>query len=108
MTDMPHLTPVKRMTRWPPNMCWACWTCPNGPRPRRGSAHDPGFAALVADWEQRLGGPERRLCRGPCPDLLPQIEARLFPKLPQAGWFRSLWAWRCGCRGRLASWPISP
>lgn len=41
---------------------------------------DPAFAALVADWEFRLAGLNEGFAEAPAPDLLPQIEARLFPK----------------------------
>ena len=42
--------------------------------------HDAGFAALVADWELKLGGLNDGFAEAPAPNLLPQIEARLFPK----------------------------
>lgn len=41
---------------------------------------DPAFAALVADWEFRLAGLNEGFAEAPAPNLLPQIEARLFPK----------------------------
>jgi anti-sigma-K factor RskA len=44
--------------------------------------HDAGFAALVADWELKLGGMNDGFDEAPAPNLLPQIEARLFPKAP--------------------------
>jgi anti-sigma-K factor RskA len=40
---------------------------------------DAGFAALVAGWETRLGGMNDAFDETPAPDLLPKIEARLFP-----------------------------
>lgn len=40
---------------------------------------DPGFAARVADWELRLAGLNDGFAPAPAPDLLPRIEARLFP-----------------------------
>ena len=43
---------------------------------------DPGFAALVADWEVRLGSLNEGFAEATAPNLLPQIEARLFPKHP--------------------------
>jgi anti-sigma-K factor RskA len=46
--------------------------------------HDAGFAALVADWELKLGGLNDGFAEAPAPNLLPQIEARLFPKTPAA------------------------
>lgn len=41
---------------------------------------DPAFAALVAEWEVRLAGLNEGFAEAPAPDLLPRIEARLFPK----------------------------
>jgi anti-sigma-K factor RskA len=43
---------------------------------------DVGLAALVADWEMKLGGLNDGFDEAPAPNLLPQIEARLFPKAP--------------------------
>lgn len=40
---------------------------------------DPAFAAMVTDWENRLGGLNDGFAPVPAPNLLPQIEARLFP-----------------------------
>ena len=41
---------------------------------------DPAFAARVADWEGRLAGLNDGFAEAPAPNLLPQIEARLFPQ----------------------------
>ena len=41
---------------------------------------DPGFAACVAAWEERLSGLNDGYDAAPAPNLLPAIEARLFPK----------------------------
>ena len=43
---------------------------------------DPGFAARVVEWEGRLAGLNDGFDPVPAPDLLPKIEARLFPKAP--------------------------
>lgn len=43
---------------------------------------DAGFAAAVADWENRLSGLNDEFAEMPAPDLLPQIEARLFARQP--------------------------
>jgi anti-sigma-K factor RskA len=40
---------------------------------------DPGFAGLVAAWETRMAGMNDDFTDAPAPNLLPQIEARLFP-----------------------------
>ncbi len=51
--------------------------------------HEPVFAADVAAWEQRLSGLNDAYDDAPAPDLLPRIEARLFPVAakPQRSWF---------------------
>lgn len=41
---------------------------------------DPEFAAMVADWENRFEGLNDDFAEAPAPNLLPAIEARLFPK----------------------------
>lgn len=41
---------------------------------------DAAFADLVAKWEVRLAGLNDGFAEAPAPNLLPQIEARLFPK----------------------------
>jgi anti-sigma-K factor RskA len=50
---------------------------------------DAAFAARVAAWETRLAGLNDAYAEVPAPDLLPKIEARLFPQAakPQRGWF---------------------
>lgn len=41
---------------------------------------DTAFADLVTVWESRMSGLNDGFADGPAPDLLPKIEARLFPK----------------------------
>lgn len=41
---------------------------------------DPAFAALVTDWEFRLDGLNDGFAEAKAPNLMPKIEARLFPK----------------------------
>lgn len=41
---------------------------------------DPAFAALVSAWETRLDGLNDGFAPVPAPNLLPRIEARLFPQ----------------------------
>lgn len=53
---------------------------------------DAVFAAAVADWENRLGGLNDDFDEVPAPNLLPKIEARLFPQAEtltrkQRNWF---------------------
>lgn len=45
---------------------------------------DPGFAALVGAWEARMSGLNADFAEAPAPDLMPKIEARLFPKAAPA------------------------
>jgi anti-sigma-K factor RskA len=44
---------------------------------------DPAFAARVTHWETRLSGMNDGFPDTPAPNLLPQIEARLFPTPPR-------------------------
>ena len=56
---------------------------------------DAAFAARVADWEDRLAPLNDGYAEMPAPDLLPKIEARLFPaaaKPPR----RPLFGWLAG------------
>lgn len=50
---------------------------------------DPAFADLVAKWEARLAPMNDDFPEAPAPNLLPQIEARLFPKAERRpiSWF---------------------
>lgn len=45
---------------------------------------DPGFAARVTDWETRMSGMNDDFAEAPAPNLLPKIEARLFPQATPA------------------------
>ena len=53
---------------------------------------DPAFAARVAQWEDRLAPLNDAYTEVPAPDLMPKIEARLFPvaakppRRPLLGW----------------------
>ncbi|MCF1710116.1 anti-sigma factor [Tabrizicola sp. J26] len=47
---------------------------------------DAGFAALVDQWTERLAPLNAGFAPVPPPDLLPRIEARLFPALPRRRW----------------------
>ncbi len=49
---------------------------------------DPAFAAAVSAWENRLADLNDDFADTPAPNLLPQIEARLFPvaQKPARGW----------------------
>lgn len=43
---------------------------------------NPALAARIAAWEAHFAGMNGDFAEAPLPDLLPQIEARLFPKAP--------------------------
>jgi anti-sigma-K factor RskA len=62
--------------------------------------HEPVFAAAVAAWEQRLSGLNDDYDEVPAPNLLPKIEARLFPVAarPQRSWF----GWLAGAAAAAA------
>jgi anti-sigma-K factor RskA len=49
---------------------------------------DPAFGALVSDWENRLADLNDGYAEAPAPNLLPAIEARLFPVTakPRRNW----------------------
>ncbi len=51
---------------------------------------DAGFRDRVAAWEVRLSGLNDEFAPVEAPDLLPAIEARLFPRAPRR---RFLWGW---------------
>ena len=53
---------------------------------------DAVFADLVQDWENRLSGLNDDFTEAPAPNLLPQIEARLFPRPEKVkrNWFTAL------------------
>jgi anti-sigma-K factor RskA len=44
---------------------------------------DPGFAARIASWQAQFAGLNEAYAEAPAPDLLPKIEARLFPVAPR-------------------------
>lgn len=52
---------------------------------------DPAFAARVADWEDRLSGLNDGFDEAPAPNLLPKIEARLFPRPARRGLLNLGW-----------------
>lgn len=54
---------------------------------------EPAFAALVHDWQNRLSDLNDDYAESPAPNLLPQIEARLFPQTVKA---RRWFGWAAG------------
>jgi anti-sigma-K factor RskA len=57
---------------------------------------DPAFAALVAAWETRMEGLNDGYAEAPAPNLLPAIEARLFPRPERAPARGLFWRWVSG------------
>lgn len=54
---------------------------------------DSTFAARITDWENRLSDLNDDFAPAPAPNLMPQIEARLFPTAPKRSLWSNLWAW---------------
>ncbi|WP_165814408.1 anti-sigma factor [Pararhodobacter oceanensis] len=73
---------------------------------------DGAFAALVAQWEERLAGLNEAYAAVPAADLMPQIEARLFPAPTRARrrWFTGFAAAALSASVVLAVvlWPQAP
>ena len=65
--------------------------------------NDAGFARRVAAWEYRLAGLNHGFAEAVSPNLLPQIEARLFgtTATPRRGWLPQ-WLLGAGLAGALA------
>lgn len=57
---------------------------------------DVAFADLVSGWEQRMAGLNDAFEPAPAPDLLPRIEARLFPQAPPLKRRSGLFGWLSG------------
>ncbi len=55
--------------------------------------NEPALAAKVAAWEDRLSGLAEDYAPAPLPDLLPKIEARLFPVGKKRSWWADLRLW---------------
>lgn len=66
---------------------------------------DGAFAARVRDWEGRLSGLNAGYPPLPAPDLLPAIEARLFPApaVTPAASRAGIWRWLTGAGAGLAA-----
>lgn len=65
---------------------------------------DPGFAERVAGWEQRLSPLNDGYAAAAAPDLMPRIEARLFPVAPRPVRSGARSGVRPGARGGLLRW----
>lgn len=64
--------------------------------------NDPRFAARVASWEQRLSGLNDAYDDAPAPNLMPQIEARLFPTPAKRHWLNRVLTWGSAATAALA------
>ena len=64
--------------------------------------NDATFAARVTDWENRLSALNDDYDEVAAPNLLPQIEARLFPAAPKRSLFGNLWVWGASAAAALA------
>jgi anti-sigma-K factor RskA len=74
---------------------------------------DAAFAANVASWESRLSGLNDEFAEVPAPNLLPRIEARLFPQAAKPQ--RSFFGWFAGAAfaatlaiAAITLWPTAP
>jgi anti-sigma-K factor RskA len=52
---------------------------------------DPAFAARIAEWEAHFSGLDAEFAGVPAPDLMPKIEARLFPKPARGSRWQRFW-----------------
>ena len=55
--------------------------------------NEPAFAARVSAWEVRLADLNEDFAPAPLPDLMPRIEARLFPVARKRSWWADLRLW---------------
>jgi anti-sigma-K factor RskA len=53
-------------------------------------ARDPAFAAQILAWQNRLSGLNDDYAEVAAPNLMPAIEARLFPQAPRRSWRQAL------------------
>ncbi len=65
---------------------------------------DATLMLRVEDWEERLSGLNDDYAEVAAPNLMPQIEARLFPQAPVArrSLFGNLWAWGSAATAAVA------
>jgi anti-sigma-K factor RskA len=63
---------------------------------------EPDFAAMVAEWETRLSGLNAAYDTAPAPDLMPRIEARLFPAPVKASRWQGLRLWGASALAAVA------
>jgi anti-sigma-K factor RskA len=86
MTDTP-LTPDEEIEALAAEYVLGVLDLPERQKAEKRLKKDKAFAARVASWEERLSGLNDGFAESPAPDLLPKIEARLFPTTPRRrGW----------------------
>jgi anti-sigma-K factor RskA len=102
MSDLPHLTPDQEDDLLAAEYVSGLLDLPEWTAAATRLRNDPHFAARVADWEQRLSGLNDDYPEVAAPDLMPQIEARLFPQAAKPGWFRYLWTFGATAAAALA------
>jgi anti-sigma-K factor RskA len=102
MTDMPPLSPDDEDDLLAAEYVSGLLDLPEWTAAAARLRNDPRFAARVASWEQRLGGLNDDYPEVAAPNLLPQIEARLFPTAPRTRPLRAFWAWGATAAAALA------
>ena len=63
---------------------------------------DAGLAELVTDWENRFEDLNEDYAEVAAPNLLPMIEARLFPVQAKPSLWSNLWAWGAAATAAVA------
>lgn len=64
--------------------------------------NDAVFAARLTEWENRLADLNEDYAEAPAPNLMPQIEARLFPVAARQSLWSNLWVWGAAVMAALA------
>ena len=93
MSDLPDLSPDELDDLLAAEYVSGLLDLPERTRAEARLRSDVTFAARVADWEQRFSGLNDNYTEAAAPNLLPRIEARLFPQTHRTSRLRSLWAW---------------
>lgn len=101
MTDTPPLSPLDQDDALAAEYVLGVLALPDRIAAQTRIKNDTAFAARVAAWESRLSGLNDGYAEVPAPDLLPQIEARLFPT-PEKPARRGLLAWLAGALSAAA------
>ncbi len=94
MTDLPPLSPRDEDDIAAAEYVLGVGTLPDRLAAERRLQSEPAFAAAVLAWENRLAGLNDGYPDAPVPDLMPQIEARLFGQTAPRRPF--WWTWLAG------------